>query len=91
MAGCGTNALSDDDQLAYREARVTIARSMLDSTTVTPADRERAVDGVIMLYRDNPDVEIDGAPMRDELEDIASDVDDQDPDLAAKIDRAIAP
>lgn len=88
VAGCGSNALNDDDALDFRGAYITLLKAQAIDATY-PSERG-AVDTLIRVYRDNDGATLDGQPLREVLEDAASSIDELAPDLAAKIDRALS-
>jgi hypothetical protein len=87
LIGCG-DKLTAHEQTVVAEAQQAAAMNVLDGSM----RRETAdgVDQVIALYRQKPDAEYNGLTMRQVLEDLASSLDGAQPQLAARIDRALS-
>lgn len=94
LAGCGGGELDGDEKLAVAEANVALARAGLGNAEGSLSaglhrKAQDAVDTLIRVYRDNRDAGYEGVPLRDLLQDQASEIDDFDADLAASLDRAL--
>jgi hypothetical protein len=88
LVGCGQAALTAEEERTVAEARYRFARVVLNGGGYGKA--LDSVDRVIAIYRDKPDAEYDGQPLKDVLRDAASDLDAYQPDMAAELDRATA-
>src|SRR5262245_3786077 len=101
LVACGGSPELDvlsGEELDVATARSSIASYVSDRNHELDDDFQESisyqelVDGVdrlIEIYRAKPDAVYDGKTMRQVLQDAASDLDQDEPDLAAKIDRAI--
>lgn len=86
-AGCGGPAkLTDDEQQMVATAEADMASTVVDGSYYAATLRD--VDRLVALYRAKPGADYDGRTMRQVLQDAASTLDDTQPDLAAKLDRA---
>ncbi len=82
LAGCGTEKLTDDEDARYDKLSLEISLNNLNSS----GDYGYILDGVdwlVQLCRKKPDA------ARAKVEDAASELQDYEPDLADKLDRAL--
>lgn len=91
LAGCGGGKLTSEEQSDVADARLAILGNAVDGEGYGKV--LRGVDRLIEMYRAKPDATYDGEgddqSMREVLQDAASTLDGQHPDLAAQIDRAL--
>ena len=91
VAGCGGDTLTTAEQTDVGDARIAILGNAVDGSGYGKV--LSGVDRLIEVYRAKPDASYDGEgddqAMREVLQDAASTLDGQHPDLAAKIDRAL--
>lgn len=86
FAGCGGEQLTDDESLTVQTARVAVAQRL-------GPEAVEGVDRVLKIYRAKPDADYDSEgdalTMREVVEDMASDLEENQPQLASKLDRAL--
>jgi hypothetical protein len=91
LAGCGVDKLTTEEQSDVADARFAILGNAVDGNGYGKV--LRGVDRLIEIHRAKPDATYDGEgddqPLREVLQDAASSLDGQHPDLAAEIDRAL--
>lgn len=91
VVGCAgnTSALSSQEQNTIGQAQADV---IIYGVTGAKADREAAQDGVadiIRVARAKPGVKVDKRTIEQMMQDLASQVDPVDPDMAAELDRAL--
>jgi hypothetical protein len=93
LTGCGGGGdeasaqLTPDERLTVATFNADVASTVLDGSAY--GSLLDSMDQAIALARQKPDADYDGLTMRQVLSDAASDLQPYQPDLAAKLDRAV--
>lgn len=87
VAGCGGGSLTDKEKMMVLGAEAAITSTVANGSEY--GDTLQGVDDLIAIYRAKPDAALDGTTVREHLQDMASTLEPYQPDLAAKLDRAL--
>lgn len=85
--GGGSASLTPDEQLTVAAFESDVAGAAIDPLIPRLAD---STDAMIALARAKPDAQYEGASMAQVMSDAAGELEVTNPDLSAKLDRAVA-